>query len=149
MSSTTAQTELIEAASAGARSLRVASVDGFHVGGMVRLHDAFSNQEDHQVRWMTARSLWLSGKVGLEFNHNQGEAVTQLDVVPECLRNCSSRAPCVDGVCDCPPGFGGDDCSVTEYRFGAYSIANRPYGYDIVVSAYAPTGGAAAACDAI
>ena len=66
MSSATAQTELIEAASAGARSLRVASVDGFHVGGMVRLHDAFSNQEDHKVRWMTARSLWLSGKVGLE-----------------------------------------------------------------------------------
>ena len=87
-------------------------MDGFQVGAMVRLHAGYPNQEDHKVKWMTARSLWLSGRAGLEFNHNRGEVVSQLPVAPECPRNCSSRAPCVDGVCGCPQGFGGDDCAV-------------------------------------
>ena len=59
---------------------------------------------------MTHNSIRLAS-AGLEFPHNRLELVKMLAVTPECPSNCSSIAECVDGVCNCPAGFFGDDCS--------------------------------------
>ena len=98
--------------SAGDKKVRVVSTSGYSVGSIVRLSPGASNQEDVKVQYITGNSLWLASP--LEFNHNRGEAAGQLSVNPECPGNCSSRAPCVNAVCECPVGFSGEDCSVVQ-----------------------------------
>ena len=98
--------------SAGDKKVRVVSTSGYSVGSIVRLSAGASNQEDVKVQYVTGNSLWLASP--LEFNHNRGEAAGQLSVNPECPGNCSSRAPCVNAVCECPAGFSGEDCSVVQ-----------------------------------
>ena len=93
--------------------LPVHTIEGFHVGGIVRLHAGFPNQEDHRVRAIAHTALYLASS-GLEFPHSAMELVHMLAVAPDCPNNCSSRAACVDGVCACPPAFGGDDCSISK-----------------------------------
>ena len=36
----------------------------------------------------------------------------QLAVDEDCPCNCSGRAACVDGACNCPAAYAGDDCSI-------------------------------------
>lgn len=106
-----AVSELSSSASTGDTAVPVAALGGFHVGGVVRLHPGYPNQEDHRIRAISHTSLWLAS-AGLEFPHERSEAIELLAIVPDCPNNCSSIAACVNRVCDCPEGFAGDDCSV-------------------------------------
>ena len=92
-----------------------ASVDGFQVGGVVRLHPGYPNQEDHRIRAISHTSLWLASS-GLEFAHTSKEAVELLPIVPDCPNNCSSIASCVERVCACPEGYMGEDCSIARVQ---------------------------------
>ena len=95
----TASAEVSASSSAGDKKLRLASTAGFAVGSYLRVGSGAANQEDSKVQYITGSSLWLSAP--LEFNHNKGESAGQLSVAPECPSNCSSRAPCINAVCEC------------------------------------------------
>ena len=105
------QSEVRSSHSPGETTLRVLEAGGFRVGAVVRIHEGHPNQEDHRVRYITPSTLRLEG-AGLELHHNRGERVVQLAVDEDCPRNCSGRAACVDGACNCPAAYAGDDCSI-------------------------------------
>ena len=107
-----AQSELSSEIQIGHTSVPIASVSGFQVGGVVRLHSGYPNQEDHRIRAISQSSLWLDSLTGVEFPHFRSETVSMLAVAPDCPANCSSIAPCVDRACVCPVGRGGADCSI-------------------------------------
>jgi hypothetical protein len=107
--------ELSSDVAIGDTAVPVVSVDGFQVGGVVRLHPGYPNQEDHRIRAISHTSLWLASS-GLEFVHTRREAVELLAIVPDCPNNCSSIASCVERVCACPEGYMGEDCSVARTR---------------------------------
>ena len=110
-----AVSEISTSAAVGDTSFPVASVDGFQVGGVVRLHPGYPNQEDHRIRAISHTSLWLASS-GLEFAHTSKEAVELLPIVPDCPNNCSSIASCVERVCACPEGYMGEDCSIARVQ---------------------------------
>ena len=132
--------------SAGDKKVRVRSTSAYSVGSIVRLSTDASNQEDVKVQYVTGNSLWLASP--LEFNHNPREAVGQLSVNPECPGNCSSRAPCVNAVCECPPGFSGEDCSVVQ---GACADLGHCHGHGYCLNSgcHCNPGFTGSACDVV
>jgi len=113
------EAELATAASVGDTVLPVVSTLSFMVGGVVRLHAGYPNQEDHRVRSVSHNAVYLA-TAGLEFPHNRYELVSMLAVEPLCPSNCSSRGTCEDGgTCACAEGFAGHDCSSATAVCGA------------------------------
>lgn len=39
------------------------------------------------------------------------------DMTHNCPNGCSGKGECLMGHCQCNPGFGGDDCSESEFPF--------------------------------
>ena len=81
-----ARSELSTDIQIGDASVSLVSVSGFQVGGVIRLHPGYPNQEDHRIRAISHKSLWLAS-AGLEFEHMRKEAVEMLAIVPDCPNN--------------------------------------------------------------
>jgi hypothetical protein len=105
-----AESELSTSTSIGDTVLPVVSTHGFVVGGVVRLHAGYPNQEDHRVRSLSHNAVYLAS-AGTEFPHNRYEIATMLAAEPLCPGNCSSHGACEDGACQCADGYAGVDCS--------------------------------------
>ena len=105
-----AETEMSSSSAMGDTVLPLASTNGFLVGGVVRLHAGYPNQEDHRVRRVTSNAIHLA-TAGTEFPHNPFEVVQLLAVEPDCPNNCSSLGECHERNCVCQHGYGGRDCS--------------------------------------